>query len=189
MTTMTATTTTSTAAAGMSAAGLPPPLELPRMQLPLPPPFWDHAGEQPDFHTWWMHLENYIFWINAQRDPVNLLPDEYKNRLLFSLLGTEGTLRFASNPFVCQLAIASFAEFSVEVQGFFQLTVNVLRAHYNFTTHWQKDGEMVAEYLCALCALLVSCNIASAGEQHRALANQLVVGCRSRDTAKAFCCE
>ncbi len=66
-----------------------------------------------------MHLGNYLFWINTQRGPINLLSDEYKNRLLYSLLGTEGTLHFASNPLVCQLATASFAEFSVEVQHFF----------------------------------------------------------------------
>ncbi len=129
-----------------------------------------------------MCLENYLFWIDAQRGPNNLLSAEYKNYLLFSLLGTEGTMRFASNPLVCQLATASFEDSSAEVKRFFQPTVNVLHAHYDFTTHRQKDGETVAEYLCALRALLVSCNIASADEQRRALANQLVVGCRSRDT-------
>ncbi len=80
------------------------------------------------------------------------------------------------------VATATFDDFSAEVKKFFQPSVNVLRAHYDFTVHWQKEGETVAEYLCALRALLVDCNIVSADEQHRALANQLVVGCHSKDT-------
>ncbi len=82
-----------------------------------------------------MRLENYLFWIDTQRGPINLLSAEHKNRLLFSLLGTEGTMRFASNPIVYQLATASFEDFSAEVKRFFQPTVNVLRAHYDFTMH------------------------------------------------------
>ncbi len=171
---------TMTAAAGMSAAGLPPPPELLRVQFPLLPPYWD-IGEQPIFQTWWMHFENYIYWTNAQRGP-NQLASEYKNRLLFSLLGSEGTNRFASNPFICQLATATFDDFSAEVKKFFQPSINVLRAHYDFTMRRQKDGETVAEYLSALWTLLVDCHIPSADEQHRAIANQLVVGCRDKAT-------
>ncbi|MCP4539177.1 MAG: hypothetical protein GY832_18730, partial [Chloroflexi bacterium] len=162
------------AIAGMSAAAAPPPPELPRVQFPLPPPYWDHAGEQPNFRTWWMRLENYIYWLNAQRGPTTQLASEYKNRLLFSLLGSEGTSRFASNPFICQLATATFENFSTEVKKFFQPLVNVLRAHYDFTVRRQNEGETVAEYLCALRTLLVDCHIPSADEQHRAIANQLV---------------
>ncbi|MCP4540776.1 MAG: hypothetical protein GY832_26865, partial [Chloroflexi bacterium] len=104
-----------TTTAGTSAAGPPPPPELPRVQFPLPPPYWDHPGEQPDFRTWWMRYDNYVYWIDAQRGPDHPLSDEYKTRLLFSLLGSEGTSRFASNPLVCQLATASFVEFSADV--------------------------------------------------------------------------
>ncbi len=39
----------------------------------------------------------------------------------------------------------------------------------------KKKGETIAEYLCALHTLLVSCSIANADEQHCALANQLEV--------------
>ncbi len=55
--------TTMTAAAGMSAA-MPLP-ELPCIQFPLPPSYWDHTGEQLDFRTWWMHYDNYVYWIDA----------------------------------------------------------------------------------------------------------------------------
>ncbi len=70
-----------------------------------------------------MRLENYIYWMNAQRGPTTQLASEYKNRLLFSLLGSEGTNRFASNPFVCHLATTSFTDFSAEVKKFFQPSV------------------------------------------------------------------
>ncbi len=71
--------------------------------------------------------------MNAQRGPTTQLASEYKNRLLFSLLGSEGMSHFANNPFVYQLATASFVDFSAEVKKFFQPSVNVLRAHYDFT--------------------------------------------------------
>ncbi len=126
-----------TAAAGTSAAGLPPPPEIPRIQFPLPPPYWD-VVEQPNFWTWWICLKNYIYWVNAQCIPANQLASEYKNHLLFPLLGSEGTNHFACNPLVCQLATTTFADFLAEVKRFFQPCVNVLHAHYDFTTHWQK---------------------------------------------------
>ncbi len=43
------TTTMTTATAGTSTAGLPLPPEMPRVQFLLLSPYWDHAGEQPDF--------------------------------------------------------------------------------------------------------------------------------------------
>ncbi len=45
---------------GTSAAAAPGAPELPQIQFPLPPPHWDHPGEQPNFCTWWMRLENYF---------------------------------------------------------------------------------------------------------------------------------
>ncbi len=80
-----------TAAAGMSAATPPLPPDLPHVQFPLLPPYWDHTGEQQDFRTWWVRYDNYIYWTDVQRGPINPLSDEYKNRLLFLLLGSEGT--------------------------------------------------------------------------------------------------
>ncbi len=148
----------------------------------MPPPYWELSGQQPDFRTWWMRFENFIFWMNNQCRPANALPSKYKNRLLFSLLSAEGTARFASNPMACQLDMATFDAFSAEVKKYFQPCINTLRAHYDFTTRKQHEGKKVADYLCVLHALLVDCNIASPDEQRCALANQLVVGCRNRET-------
>ncbi len=109
-----------------------------------------------------MRFENFIFWMNNQGGLVNALPSKYKNWLLFSLLGTA---HFATNPMASQLDTATFDGFSTEVKKYFQPCINTLRAHYDFTTRKQHKGEKVADYLCALCALLVNCNIASPDEQ------------------------
>ncbi len=76
----------------------------------------------------------------------------------------------------------SFTTFSAEVKRFFQPVVNTLHARYNFHSQKQQEGETVAEFLGALRALLVDCQIPSVEEQRRVLAHQLVLRCCSRET-------
>ncbi len=109
-------------------------------------------------------------------DPIT---DEDKNRLVYSLLGLEGTSRSASNP------DASFVEFSEVVKTFFQPLVNPLHAHFDFLHRHQQEGETAAEFLGVLWTLLINCDIRDAGEYQRLLAKQLVMGCQSKDTAEA----
>ncbi len=61
------------------------------------------------------------FWLDTQWGPTHLLTDQYKNRLLFSLLGAEATVRFGNNPLTDQLDTVTFAAFSGEVKRFFNL--------------------------------------------------------------------
>ncbi len=85
-------------AASSSAAAIVGHVEVPRVQFPLPSPYWSTPGEQPNFRMWWKQVENYVFWLDTQRGPANPLSGEYKNRLLFSLLGAEAITRFGTTP-------------------------------------------------------------------------------------------
>ncbi len=49
-------------------------------------------------------IQKLPFLVEQERDAANQLDKEYKNRLLYSLLGTEGTQCFASQPLTQQLA-------------------------------------------------------------------------------------
>ncbi len=68
--------------------------------------------------------------------------------------------------YVQRLAVQwTFDPFAAEVKKYFQPCVNTLRAHYEFTTRKRHEGEKVADYLCALRAVLVDCHITSPDEQ------------------------
>ncbi len=69
-----------------------------RIRFPEPTAYWTLPGEQPNFRTWWTTVENYLYWLErhtALNDPIT---NKDKNRLIYSLLGAEGTAHFASNP-------------------------------------------------------------------------------------------
>ncbi len=81
------------------------------ISFPLPPRFWDVAGEQPSFWLWNAQFENYVFSVNSQRTVADQMSDEFKNRLLFSLLGNEVVASFACMPEALNIAATSFADF------------------------------------------------------------------------------
>ncbi len=127
-------------------------------------------------------MENYLYWLDrhaALNDPIT---NEDKNRLVYSLLGAEGTARFASNPSASRLSQDTIAEFSVAVKRFFQPPVNPLWAPFDFQHHHQQEGESAAKFLGALRTLLIDCDMQDAEEYQHALAKQLVLGCCNKDT-------
>ncbi len=135
MTAMATTTTTSTSQGGAAIAGA-----LMRMHFPEPPAYWSVLGDQPNFWTWWTTLDNYLYWLERHASLTDPITDEDKNWLVYSLLGPEGTSRFASNLMAGRMGQASFAEFSEAVKMFFQPPVNPLRAHFDFLHRHQQEG-------------------------------------------------
>ncbi len=87
------------------------PDEQKAVYFPLPPRFWDTPGDMPSFHLWTVQLENYIFSVDSQHTAANRMMDEFKNRLVFSLLGSEGIASFACVPEVELIAETSFTTF------------------------------------------------------------------------------
>ncbi len=69
------------------------------VHFPLPPPpHWDTPGDAPSFRLWAAPFGNYVFSVDSQCLAADKMTDEFKNRLLFSLLGTEGISSFACMP-------------------------------------------------------------------------------------------
>ncbi len=62
------------------------------VHFPVPPRFWDNPGDVPSFRLWAAQFDNFVFSVNSQRTVAEKMMDEFKNRLLFSLLRTEGNL-------------------------------------------------------------------------------------------------
>ncbi len=114
--------------------------------------------------------------------PTDPLMDEDKNRLVYSLLGSEGTARFASNPMASCMGQTSFANFSEAVKRFFHPTVNPLHAHFDFLRHHQQEDKTAIEFMGVLRTLLIDCDIRDAGEYQCMLHKQLVLGCQDKDT-------
>ncbi|MCP4701720.1 MAG: hypothetical protein GY862_33410, partial [Gammaproteobacteria bacterium] len=82
-----------------------------KITFPLPSRYWDLPGEQPSFRLWNIQLENYMFSVDSQRTAAEKMTDEFKNRLLFSLLGNEAVASFACTPEALHIADTSFADF------------------------------------------------------------------------------
>ncbi len=66
-----------------------------KVQFPLPAKYLEHPGEAPSFQLWNIQFENYMFSVDSQRALADKMMDEFKNRLLFSLLGNEAVSSFA----------------------------------------------------------------------------------------------
>ncbi|MCP4701950.1 MAG: hypothetical protein GY862_34590, partial [Gammaproteobacteria bacterium] len=104
------------------------PDEQKAVQFPLPPRFWDAPGDVPSFRLWTMQLENYIFSVDSQCTAANRMMDEFKNRLVLSLLGSEGIASFACIPEVEAIADMSFTAFFAAAKRHFQPTTSPIRA-------------------------------------------------------------
>ncbi|MCP4702083.1 MAG: hypothetical protein GY862_35275 [Gammaproteobacteria bacterium] len=102
------------------------------VQFPLPPRFWDVPGDVPSFRLWTVQLENYIFSIDSQRTAANKMTDEFKNRLLLSLLGSEGIASFACVPEVQMIADTTFTTFFAAAKRHFQPTTSPIPAFFDF---------------------------------------------------------
>ncbi len=94
------TTTASTSQGGAAVAGA-----LTRMRFPEPSAYWSMPGDQPNFRTWWTMPDNYLYWLERHASPADPITDKDKNRLVYSLLGPEGTSRFASNPMASRIRV------------------------------------------------------------------------------------
>ncbi len=105
-------------------------------RFPLPQRYWEQ-GNKPNYRTWVTQFENYVFWLNLDRTDAQQLNKEYKNRLLYLLLGAEGTLRFANQPLAHRLAKTDHTIFAKAVSDFFAKPVNELWAEFDFQNHLQ----------------------------------------------------
>ncbi len=111
--------------------------ELEKPRFPLPQRYWEQGNKPNYYRTWVTQFENYVFWLNLDRTDDQQLNKEYKNRLLYSLLGAEGTLRFANQPLAHHLPKTDHAVFTKAISDFFAEPVNELHAEFDFQNHLQ----------------------------------------------------
>ncbi len=126
------------------------PDDAPKISFPLPPRFWENPGEAPTYRLWIMQFENYVFSIDSQRTAWNKLSDEFKNRLLYSLLGMEGIASFACTPEAQNLGGTSFADFQKAVKAHFQPTTSPIHTYFDFQSRKQQEGETASQFCNAL---------------------------------------
>ncbi len=151
------------------------------VHFPLPPRYWDTPGDAPSFQLWAAQFDNYIFSVDLQHLAANKMMDEFKNRLLFLLFGTEGISSFACMLEALNIASMSFANFYAAAKSHLQPTISLIHAFFDFQSRCQQTGEPVVQFRNALYMLLVDCEIATEDECKKLLAHQLVFG--SRDSA------
>ncbi|MCP3662151.1 MAG: hypothetical protein GY696_06585, partial [Gammaproteobacteria bacterium] len=129
-----------------------------------------------------MVFDNYIFQKNQALAAANAnaipLTDEQQNRLLFSLLGTEGQRQFSGTPQCDNFTRAHTVVVGV-AQQLFQPRVNVVAANVNFRNRKQHPGEKVRDYITELRLLAADCQFQ---DENREIAIQLCVGCHSQQT-------
>ncbi len=153
------------------------PGEQGKINFPLPPRFWDLPGEQPSFQLWNAQFENYMFSVDSQRTAADKMSDEFKNRLLFSLLGNEAVASFACTPEALNIATTSFADFQKAAKCHFQPTMSPIHAYFDFQSRHQQEGKSVNQFCNALQTLLVDCEVATEVETKTLLACRMVFGC------------
>ncbi len=105
---------------------VPPTGRLPIIQ---PAPFLQHNGDLPlSMGTWFRTYSAYLTLVEAERGAA--LPNSVKNSMLFSLLGTEGQLRFGSQPIVATLQNDTMAHtaFQEAIKAFFKKPLNIAQA-------------------------------------------------------------
>ncbi len=151
--------------------------------FPLPQCYWEQ-GNKPNYRTCVTQFKNYIFRVNLDRTDAQQLNKEYKNRLLYSLLGVEGTLRFANQPLAHCLAETDHTVFAKAISDFFAKPVNELCAEFDFQNCLQRPGESCSNFLVALRTLLVDLNMDGQATQECMLAKQLVYSCRDPNILK-----
>ncbi len=137
--------------ASMSQGGAAIAGALRRMRFPGPSTYWSVPGDQLSFRTWWTTLDNPRY-----ASPTDPITDEDENQLVYSLLGLEGTSRFASNPMASRMGQASFAEFVEAVKTFFQPPVNPLRTHFDFFAQTPARGQSNLSWPSAAMTLCIS---------------------------------
>ncbi len=158
------------------------PGNLPKVHFPLPPRYWDGPGDAPSYRLWLTQFENYIYSIDSQRLADEKMGNEFKNRLLYSILGTEGITTFVCTPEAQDPAGTSFTNFSKAVKAHFQLMMSPTRAFFNFQSRRQHEGESTNHFSNALRTLLVDCEVQLEEECEKLLGHQLVFGCHDSST-------
>ncbi len=150
------------------------------VRFPLPPCFWDHPGNVPSFRLWAIQFDNYIFSMDSQRMAANRTTDEFKNHLLFSLLGMEGIASFTYKG--QSIDTTSFADFYATAKKHFQPTTSPIHTFFYLQSRKQHEGESASQFCTVLQTLLVDCEVHNEEECKKLLGRQLVFGCRDSTT-------
>ncbi len=151
-----------------------------RLQVPQPAPFLQHAGDLTvPFATWIAAFNRYLTLVEAVRGEA--LNDKMKNALIFGLLGSEGLCQFGSDPIVVKMDDTpppTHMAFQAAVRQRFYHSPSVSRAYLDFANHRQGSTECATDFLAVLRELAPECHFL-ATYLNRAIAQQILVGCRS----------
>ena len=127
-----------------------------KLQIPLPPRFFDHPGDpRVRWTNWKAQLDNFFMLTNMTLPKGEELPDHAKNSYLSALLGSEGCRILMAHPVATKAPTMTYADFTTEVQKLFERPPNPVRAEYDFRNRKQAAGETVSEFLTALRTLFV----------------------------------
>ncbi len=114
------------------------PGDVGKVQFPQPPIYWEHPGEAPSFRLWNTQFENYVFSVDSQRAPADKMMDEFKNHLLFSLLGNEAIASFPCTPEALSIATTSLANFHKVAKVHFQPVTSLICTYFDFQSRHQQ---------------------------------------------------
>ncbi len=131
----------------------------------------------PALRLWNVQFENNVLSVDSQRALADKMSDEFKNRLLFSLLGNEAISTFACTLEALSMHTTTFANFHKVAKAHFQPVTSPIHAYFDFQSRRQQEGETASQFQNVLHSLLVDCDVGSEEEQKRLLARQLVFGC------------
>ena len=162
---------------------------MPKLQIPLPPRFFDHPGDpRIRWTNWKAQLDNFFCLTDLTLPADNKLNDQAKNAYLSSLLGSEGSRILMAHPVAATASTATYNDFSKKVSALFERPVNPVRAEFEFRSRKQGSNEPVGEYLTALRTLYSECKRPAEEEAHN-LAMQLALGCYSQRTQEKLLTE
>ncbi len=124
-------------------------------------------------------FNSYLTLVEAERGVV--LNNKTKNVLIFGLLGSEGLRQFGSNPIIAKMDETpplTHMAFQATVRQRFYCSPSISRACLDFANRRQGSSESAADFLAALHKLAPECRF-PATYLNRAIAQQILVGCRS----------
>ena len=154
-----------------------------RLQIPAPPPFFDHPPKPLiPFEQW---LRDFNRFIDMSKEVSGAISDRLKNGFLVAYLGIEGRRILGADPTFTTAEEGSHADFITKVKKLFGSAVTPFKAVFDFQHLRQQDNESVQEFLTRVRLSAQECNFdetfGDSVYDHR-VAVQLTIGCKDPKT-------
>lgn len=159
-------------------------------KIALPDEFLTQQGEPPiPWKTWLSTIDDFFFLNDRLVNANKRLDDKAKNLYICQFLGTEGRRVAMAYSFYEQRYTLKYEDFIKELTTLFEPKINQVKAAFDFRKRIQSESESVTSFINDIRSLINKCNYKNPELEKRLLAEQLVIGCKSKLTQEKLLAE